>query len=98
MEDQNYTIKDIARMARVFLPERLTGCCTIAVTCLPKAKPKYKRCWMRFIISPMCLLSVWLLKKKYSFLCLIPYYIEHDYWHSVVGGLSVPGKNYVLLM
>ena len=49
---------------RVFPPERLTGCCTIAVTCLPKAKPKYKRCWMRFIISPMCLLSVWLLKRN----------------------------------
>ena len=27
-------------------------------------------------------------KKKYTFICLIPYYIEHDYWHSVVGGIE----------
>lgn len=27
-------------------------------------------------------------KKRYKFLCLVPYYVEHDYWHSVVGGIE----------
>ncbi|GAE84295.1 hypothetical protein JCM10512_2629 [Bacteroides reticulotermitis JCM 10512] len=27
-------------------------------------------------------------KKKYSFVCLLPYYVEYDYWHSVVVGIE----------
>ena len=27
-------------------------------------------------------------KKRYHIICIIPYYIEHDYWHSVVGGIE----------
>ena len=27
-------------------------------------------------------------KKRYHIVCIIPYYIEHDYWHSVVGGIE----------
>lgn len=63
MEDQNYTIKDIARMAGVSagtVDRVLHNRGDVS----PKAKPKYKRYWMRFIISPMCLLSVWLLKRN----------------------------------
>ena len=71
MEDQNYTIKDIARMA-VFPPERLTECCTIAATYLLKARLKYKRYWMKFTTSLMYLLSDWLPRRNILFVCLIP--------------------------
>lgn len=27
-------------------------------------------------------------KKRYHIVCIIPYYIEHDYWHSVVQGIE----------
>lgn len=27
-------------------------------------------------------------KKRYHVVCMIPYYIEHDYWHSVVQGIE----------
>lgn len=27
-------------------------------------------------------------KKRYRVLCIIPYYVEHDYWHSVAEGIN----------
>lgn len=27
-------------------------------------------------------------KKKYTITCMIPYYVEHDYWHSVATGIE----------
>ena len=63
MEDQNYTIKDIARMAGVSagtVDRVLHNRGDVS----PKSKAKVKRYWMRFIINPMCLLSVWLLKRN----------------------------------
>lgn len=27
-------------------------------------------------------------KKRYHIVCMIPYYVEHDYWHSVVQGIE----------
>ena len=27
-------------------------------------------------------------KKRYHIVCTIPYYIEHDYWHSVAAGID----------
>lgn len=27
-------------------------------------------------------------KKRYRMLCIIPYYIEHDYWHAVAAGIN----------
>ncbi len=27
-------------------------------------------------------------KKRYHIVCIIPYYIEHDYWHSVAAGID----------
>ena len=27
-------------------------------------------------------------KKRYHIVCIIPYYIEHDYWHAVVAGID----------
>ena len=63
MEDQNYTIKDIARMV-VFPPERLTECCTIAVTYLTQSKAKVQKVLMKFTTSPNCLLSDWLPRRN----------------------------------
>lgn len=62
MEDQNYTIKDIARMAGVSagtVDRVLHNRGDVS----PKSKAKVQKVLMRFIISPMCLLSVWLLKE-----------------------------------
>lgn len=67
MEDQNYTIKDIARMAGVSagtVDRVLHNRGDVS----SKVKLKYKRYWMRFIISPMCLLSDWRLKEIYFYL------------------------------
>ncbi len=36
-------------------------------------------------------------KKRYHIVCIIPYYIEHDYWHAVEGN-SPCRKNYGLSM
>ena len=49
---------------RVFPPERLTECCTIAATYLLKARLKYKRYWMKFTTSLMYLLSDWLPRRN----------------------------------
>ena len=27
-------------------------------------------------------------KKRYHIVCIIPYYIEHDYWHAVAAGID----------
>ena len=63
MEDQNYTIKDIARMAGVSagtVDRVLHNRGDVS----PRAKLRFRRCWMKFIISPMFLLSDWLLKRN----------------------------------
>lgn len=33
-------------------------------------------------------------KKRYHFVCLIPYYIEHDYWHSVDEGIKRASREF----
>ena len=33
-------------------------------------------------------------KKRYHIVCIIPYYIEHDYWHAVAAGIDRAHKNY----
>ena len=82
MEDQNYTIKDIARMAGVSagtVDRVLHNRGDVS----PKSKAKVQKVLDEIHYQPNVFAIGLAAKKKYSFLCLIPYYIEHDYWHSV---------------
>ena len=90
MEDQNYTIKDIARMAGVSagtVDRVLHNRGDVS----PKSKAKVQKVLDEIHYQPNVFAIGLAAKKKYSFLCLIPYYIEHDYWHSVVGGIAFTG-------
>ena len=87
MEDQNYTIKDIARMAGVSagtVDRVLHNRGDVS----SKSKAKVQKVLDEIHYQPNVFAIGLAAKKKYSFLCLIPYYIEHDYWHSVVGGIE----------
>ena len=87
MEDQNYTIKDIARMAGVSagtVDRVLHNRGDVS----PKSKAKVQKVLDEIHYQPNVFAIGLAAKKKYSFICLIPYYIEHDYWHSVVGGIE----------
>ena len=87
MEDQNYTIKDIARMAGVSagtVDRVLHNRGDVS----PKSKAKVQKVLDEIHYQPNVFAIGLAAKKKYSFVCLIPYYIEHDYWHSVVGGIE----------
>lgn len=87
MEDQNYTIKDIARMAGVSagtVDRVLHNRGDVS----PKSKVKVQKVLDEIHYQPNVFAIGLAAKKKYSFICLIPYNIENDYWHSVVGGIE----------
>lgn len=87
MEDRNYTIKDIARMAGVSagtVDRVLHNRGDVS----PKSKAKVQMVLDEIHYQPNVFAIGLAAKKKYSFVCLIPYYVEHDYWHSVVGGIE----------
>lgn len=87
MEDQNYTIKDIARMAGVSagtVDRVLHNRGDVS----SKSKAKVQKVLDEIHYQPNVFAIGLAAKKKYTFICLIPYYIEHDYWHSVVGGIE----------
>lgn len=87
MDDQNYTIKDIARMAGVSagtVDRVLHSRGDVS----PKSKVKVQKVLDEIHYQPNVFAIGLAAKKKYFIICLIPYYIEHDYWHSVVGGIE----------
>ena len=87
MEDQNYTIKDIARMAGVSagtVDRVLHNRGDVS----PQSKAKVQKVLDEIHYQPNVFAIGLAAKKKYSFICLIPYYIEHDYWHSVSIGIE----------
>ncbi len=87
MEDQNYTIKDIARMAGVSagtVDRVLHNRGDVS----SKSKEKVQKVLDEIHYQPNVFAIGLAAKKKYTFVCLIPYYIEHDYWHSVVVGIE----------
>lgn len=87
MEDSNYTIKDIARMAGVSagtVDRVLHDRGDVS----PKSKAKVQKVLDEIHYQPNVFAIGLAAKKKYTFICLLPYYVEHDYWHSVVGGIE----------
>lgn len=87
MEDQNYTIKDIARMAGVSAGT-VDRVMHNRGDVSESSKAKVQRVLDEIHYQPNVFAIGLAAKKKYNFMCLIPYYIEHDYWHSVVGGIE----------
>ena len=76
MEDQNYTIKDIARMAGVSagtVDRVLHNRGDVS----SKSKAKVQKVLDEIHYQPNVFAIGLAAKKKYSFVCLIPYYIEH---------------------
>lgn len=87
MEDQNYTIKDIARMAGVSagtVDRVLHNRGDVSL----KSKEKVQKVLDEIHYQPNVFAIGLAAKKKYSFVCLLPYYVEYDYWHSVVVGIE----------
>lgn len=87
MENQNYTIKDIARMAGVSagtVDRVLHNRGDVSSA----SREKVQKVLDEIDYQPNMFAIGLAAKKKYSFVCVIPYYIEHDYWHSVVDGIE----------
>lgn len=87
MEDHNYTIKDIARMAGVSagtVDRVLHNRGDVS----SRSKEKVQKVLDEIHYQPNVFAIGLAAKKKYTFLCLIPYYIENDYWHSVTVGIE----------
>lgn len=87
MEDQNYTIKDIAQMAGVSagtVDRVLHNRGDVS----QKSKEKVQKVLDEINYQPNVFAIGLAAKKKYTITCMIPYYVEHDYWHSVAIGIE----------
>ena len=87
MEDQNYTIKDIAQMAGVSagtVDRVLHNRGDVS----QKSKEKVQKVLDEINYQPNVFAIGLAAKKKYTITCMIPYYVEHDYWHSVATGFE----------
>lgn len=87
MEDQNYTIKDIAQMAGVSagtVDRVLHNRGDVS----QKSKEKVQKVLDEINYQPNVFAIGLAAKKKYTITCMIPYYVEHDYWHSVATGIE----------
>lgn len=87
MEDQNYTIKDIARIAGVSagtVDRVLHNRGDVS----EKSREKVQKVLDEINYQPNVFAIGLAAKKKYTITCMIPYYIEHDYWHSVAVGIE----------
>lgn len=87
MEDQNYTIKDIARLAGVSagtVDRVLHDRGDVS----PKSRQKVQKVLDEINYQPNVFAIGLAAKKRYTITCVIPYYIEHDYWHTVASGIE----------
>ena len=87
MEDQNYTIKDIAQTAGVSagtVDRVLHNRGDVS----QKSKEKVQKVLDEINYQPNVFAIGLAAKKKYTITCMIPYYVEHDYWHSVATGIE----------
>ncbi|WP_455591663.1 LacI family DNA-binding transcriptional regulator [Bacteroides sp.] len=87
MENQNYTIKDIARMAGVSagtVDRVLHNRGDVS----QKSREKVQKVLDEIDYQPNMFAIGLAAKKRYNFICVIPSYIEHDYWDSVAAGIN----------
>ena len=87
MENNNYTIKDIARMAGVSagtVDRVLHNRGDVSAASMERVKKVLDEIEYEPNMFAIGLAA----KKRYHIICIIPYYIEHDYWHSVVQGIE----------
>lgn len=88
MENLNYTIKDIARMAGVTagtVDRVLHNRGDVS----PKSREKVQKVLDEIGYQQPNMFAIGLAaKKKYNFICVMPFYIEHDYWDSVATGIN----------
>lgn len=87
MEDQSYTIKDIARLAGVSagtVDRVLHDRGDVSL----KSRGKVQKVLDEINYQPNMFAIGLAAKKKYTIICAIPYYIEHDYWHTVALGIE----------
>ena len=87
MDDQNYTIKDIARMAGVSagtVDRVLHNRGDVS----EKSRLKVQAVLDEINYKPNVFAIGLAAKKKYTILCVIPQHVEHDYWHSVSLGIN----------
>lgn len=87
MEDQNYTIKDIAQMAGVSAGT-VNRVLHNRGDVSQKSKEKVQKVLDEINYQPNVFAIGLAAKKKYTITCMIPYYVEHDYWHSVAIGIE----------
>ncbi len=87
MGNQNYTIKDIARMAGVSagtVDRVLHNRGDVS----EKSKEKVQKVLDEINYQPNVFAIGLAAKKKYVITCMIPHYNTHDYWHSVAMGIE----------
>ncbi|WP_291528163.1 substrate-binding domain-containing protein [Bacteroides sp. UBA939] len=87
MENKNYTIKDIARMAGVSagtVDRVLHNRGDVSAS----SGEKVRKVLDEIDYHPNMFAIGLAAKKRYRILCVIPYYIEYDYWHSVAKGIN----------
>ena len=91
MGNKDYTIKDIARMAGVSagtVDRVLHDRGDVS----PSSLEKVRRVLDEINYQPNMFAIGLARKKHYRFACLIPYYKEHGYWHSVAEGVERAGR------
>lgn len=87
MENQNYTIKDIACMAGVSagtVDRVLHNRGDVSL----KSREKVQKVLDEIDYQPNMFAIGLAAKKKYNFVCVIPCYIKHGYWNSVADGIE----------
>lgn len=87
MKDENYTIKDIARMAGVSagtVDRVLHNRGNVSAS----SREKVQSVLDKINYLPNMFAIGLAAKKRYRIVCLIPYYIMYDYWYSVAQGIE----------
>lgn len=90
---RNYTIKDVARMAGVSagtVDRVLHNRGDVSKTSMEKVQKVLEEIDYHPNMFAIGLAA----KRRYTIICLIPYYIEHDYWHSIALGIERAAEEY----